>query len=399
MKISVLATVVGLLGSFGTVMGQANIVEGVAQFVNNTSPKGYKLSTLVSVASGYKSVVDVLTSPGPLTLFAPTDDAFAKIAADPALAPALNDKDLVEAILTYHVLPGVEFVPGAAGRQIVNTALTKTGPGLNQLNNTKGQALVVDVVAGHPATVTLGFGLGKANVIDTIDVGNGIVHVIDSVLIPPQSASKTAVAAGLTSLAEALTNAGLVPTVDSLQGITVFAPTNDAFANLLKALGGSLPPLNVLQAVLAYHVVPSVAYSTDLFPAAGTNVTVPTVLGQDLTVIVKRDSIELAGPGNTVAVKVIQPDVLIDSGVVHVIDAVLLPDLAKVPSEPIVKPADAAQPTTTTSGPTRASPTSTPAPTGNSANAQGSNTSGAASNTASFAMVLVASVAVFFSMM
>ncbi|KAJ3082318.1 hypothetical protein HK102_001785 [Quaeritorhiza haematococci] len=336
MRFFTLTSAVAVLSAFATsVTAQGNIVEGLAQFVNTTAPKGYRLNTLVSVASGFQSVVGVLTSAGPLTLFAPTDDAFAKIAADPALAPVLNNRELVEAILTYHVLPGVEFVPGAPGRQIVNTALTKTGSGLNQLNNGKGQALVVDVANGG---VSLSFGLGKANVIDTIDVGNGIIHVIDSVLIPPQSASKTAAAAGFTALTQALSTAGLVETVDGLKGITIFAPTNDAFANLLKALGGSLPALNILQGVLAYHVVPSIAYSTDLLPLAGQSISVPTVLGQNLTVTIKSDGIELAGPGNTVAVKVIQPDVLIDSGVVHVIDAVLLPDLAKIPAEPIVKP-------------------------------------------------------------
>ncbi|KAJ3079860.1 Stabilin-2 [Quaeritorhiza haematococci] len=385
MKVAVLAV---LASVFATVSAQSNIVEGVSQVVDGKAHKSYKLSTLLSVASGYPSIVNTLTSGGPLTLFAPTDDAFAKLAADPALAPALNDKALVEAILTYHVLPGLEFVPGDAGRRIVNTALTKTGPGLNQLNNTKGQALVVDVVAGHPATVTLGFGLGKANVIDTIDVGNGIIHVVDSVLIPPRSASETAVAAKLTSLAEALTSVGLVETLDSLQGITIFAPTNDAFAALLKALNGTLPPLNVLQSVLALHVVPSIAYSTDLFPAAGSNITVPTVLGQNLTVIVKKDSIEVAGPGNSVAVKVIRPDVLIDSGVVHVVDAVLLPDLEKIPDEPLVKPTASAGVTTTA----RATATTSATPTSRAQNAQGQSTSGAASATASFAVCMVASV-------
>lgn len=131
------------------------------------------------------------------------------------------------------------------------------------------------------------------------------------------SVSQTASALNLTSLAGALTEAGLVDTVDSLAQVTIFAPNDDAF----KAIGNLLPDLSTedLGAILTYHVVPGVVgYSSDL--EDGTELT--TVQGEKLTVRIVDGSVYVNGA------KVVVADVLVNSGVVHVIDNVLNPDAA-----------------------------------------------------------------------
>jgi uncharacterized surface protein with fasciclin (FAS1) repeats len=141
-----------------------------------------------------------------------------------------------------------------------------------------------------------------------VKFNGGIIHVIDTVLTLPISDSKTAVAAGLTSLAGALTSAKLVDTVDNLKDVTIFAPSNDAFG----AIGSALPGLTTdqLTSILTYHVVQgTVGYSSLL-----SNTTLKTVNGGTVTITVEGGNVFVN------SARVIIPDVLVSNGVVHVID-------------------------------------------------------------------------------
>ena len=132
------------------------------------------------------------------------------------------------------------------------------------------------------------------------------------------SVSLTATALNLTSLVGALSKAKLVDTVDSLAQVTIFAPNDAAF----KAIGNILPDVSAedLGAILTYHVVPGVVgYSSGL--ENGTELT--TVQGEKLTVRILDGSVYVNGA------KVVVADVLVNSGVVHVIDNVLNPDAAE----------------------------------------------------------------------
>jgi uncharacterized surface protein with fasciclin (FAS1) repeats len=141
-----------------------------------------------------------------------------------------------------------------------------------------------------------------------ITFNGGVIHIIDTVLTIPESDSDTAVAAGLTSLAGALTTANLVSTVNGLSDVTIFAPSNSAF----QAIGSALGSLSVAQltSILEYHVVKGViGYSSGL-----TNTTLPTVGGGNVTISIEDGSVFVN------SAKVILPDVLVANGVVHVID-------------------------------------------------------------------------------
>merc|ERR1711865_1348629 len=168
------------------------------------------------------------------------------------LKPA-NVKEL-DAILTYHVVSGV-------------AAFSKDLTDGEKIKTVEGQSVVAHVSAA-------GVMINDATV-QTADIAasNGVVHIIDAVLIPTTPAGKTIVdlavaTADLSTLVAALKAGGLVETLSGKGPFTVFAPTNEAFAKLPPAtLAHLLKPANVkeLDAILTYHVVAGVAaFSKDL---------------------------------------------------------------------------------------------------------------------------------------
>merc|ERR1711865_1246963 len=160
-----------------------------------------------------------------------------------------------------------------------------------------------------------------------VDASNGVIHIIDAVLIPgnpPKPASKTivdiAVAdADLSTLVTALKAGGLVDTLSGKGPFTVFAPTIEAFGKLPKAtLAHLLEPANVkeLDAILTYHVVAGVAaFSKDLTDGEK----IKTVEGETVTAHVSAAGIKINDS------TVITANVAAQNGVVHVVDAVLMP--------------------------------------------------------------------------
>jgi uncharacterized surface protein with fasciclin (FAS1) repeats len=232
-----------------------------------------------------------LRGPGPFTVFAPTDAAFAAL-PDGTVEALLMDKAGLTSILTYHVVSGRVM---AADVVKLTEAITVNGE-------------KVAVVVGRDGVTVNG-----AKVVQTdIAASNGVIHVIDRIILPPEDdIVETAVAAGsFTTLATALTEAGLV---DELQGagpFTVFAPTDAAFAKL-----AALPSGDALRDVLLYHVVSGAVGSGDL--VAGN---VPTLLsGESLTV-------SLTGGVSINDASVTQANIVTKNGVIHVIDAVLVPE-------------------------------------------------------------------------
>ncbi|KAI8916875.1 FAS1 domain-containing protein [Entophlyctis helioformis] len=274
-------------------------------------------STLVSLAAKYPGIVSVLNGTTPITVFAPTNAAFTKLSTEsPALFKTVTeDAKLLETVLTYHVLAGTVFDPTkAAARNFVKTA--------------QGSTLRADVAKEG---VTLAFGLGTSKVAASAPASNGVVHIVDTVLTPPGSASSTAVAAGLTSLAAALTKVDFISTVDGLKDVTIFAPTNKAFddLNAFAAKNNLTITDSILSAVLNYHIVKGTVYSTDVVKAKAAKATT-AYNGASVDVALNGTDVTVKGAGNTTPAKVVVADVLVAGGVVHVVDTVILPDLAKI---------------------------------------------------------------------
>jgi uncharacterized surface protein with fasciclin (FAS1) repeats len=268
-----------------------------------------RFTTLVA-AIGAAELVDTLKGEGPFTVFAPTDDAFAALPAgtvDELLKP--ENKQKLTDILLYHVVSGKVM---AADVTALTSATTVLG---------KDVAVKVDMSNVY---------INEAKVIITdIATSNGVIHVIDAVLLPPSEDAAMeekntiidiAVADGrFTTLAAALTAADLVETLSGEGPFTVFAPTDDAFAALpAGTLDSLLLPENKQQLIdiLLYHVVSGKVMAADVV----TLTSAQTVLGKDVTITVKDGKVFLND-----TVQIIITDIEASNGVIHVIDAVLLP--------------------------------------------------------------------------
>jgi uncharacterized surface protein with fasciclin (FAS1) repeats len=141
--------------------------------------------------------------------------------------------------------------------------------------------------------------------------GGNVVHIIDTVLTVPATPAQTAINTGLTSLAGALTAAGLVDAVNSLTDVTIFAPSNEAF----RAIGSALGTLSAqdLVSILGFHVLPQqVRFSTDLL--AADQMSLATLQGTNVTI--RRDGANVF----VNSARVVLTDVLTTNGVVHVLD-------------------------------------------------------------------------------
>merc|ERR1712032_369140 len=248
----------GVVHIIDTVLVPAKIANAASKSIVQLAASTKSLSTLVTALTAGK-LVTALQAKGPFTVFAPTNAAFAKLpkATLNSLLEPKNIKQLDD-VLEYHVVAGAAvFSKNLKASQRVKTLMgeqlvvTKSWRGV-RINN-KAKVTIADIKAT-----------------------NGVVHVIDTVLIPAKianAASKSIVelAVGtkdLSTLVAAITAGKLVTALEGKGPFTVFAPTNEAFAKLPKAtLKILLEPENIkqLDAVLEYHVVAGAAvYSKDL---------------------------------------------------------------------------------------------------------------------------------------
>lgn len=250
-------------------------------------------------------LVDALKGEGPFTVFAPTDEAFAKLPAgtvETLLKP--ENKQQLISVLTYHVVSG-----DVKAAQVVNLKAAET------LN---GQRVDIKVSDGKVA-------IDSANVVKTdIQCDNGVIHVIDSVILPSgDDIPTTAVKAGnFNTLVAAAKAAGLVDALAADGPLTVFAPTDEAFAKLPAGTVESLlKPENrdKLVSILKYHVVPGRVYSDAALSA-----------GEAATLQGGKITISANDQGATVnEAKLIATDIDASNGVIHVIDSVILPTAKK----------------------------------------------------------------------
>jgi transforming growth factor-beta-induced protein len=246
-----------------------------------------------------------LSGTGAYTVFAPTNAAFDALGVD---LGALSDAELTN-ILLYHVLGAEVLSSGIAEGDTYVTTASTAAPGGNQLslyiNNTAG-----DITLNGGAAVTSA----------DVDATNGVVHVIDQVLLPPTVVDLAAANPLFGELVGALgaADGDLVNTLSGAGPFTVFAPVNSAFEAISAVVAGLTP--EQLRDVLLYHVVTGNVRSTDLSDAMMVN---PLLADTSFTVNIDGSVTITDGAGNTV--NVVLTDVQSTNGVIHVLDAVLLP--------------------------------------------------------------------------
>lgn len=244
-------------------------------------------------------LAETLAGEGPFTVFAPTDDAFGLL-PEGTIDALLGDIPALTDILLYHVVAGEVMA-----EEVV------------ELNK-------VFTLLGRPADIRVEDGsvfINDAEVIITdIQADNGVIHVIDSVVLPPDplgSIVDIAVADGrFTTLVTAVTEADLAETLASDGFFTVFAPTDEAFGLLpegtIEALLDDIPALTD---ILLYHVVSGYVMAEDVVLLEEAE----TLLGEMVTIRVENGSVFINDA------QVIITDIQADNGVIHVINAVLLP--------------------------------------------------------------------------
>jgi uncharacterized surface protein with fasciclin (FAS1) repeats len=335
--------------------GDASIVGMADDRAATAAANNPDLSMFVSAvdAAGLTAALD---GEGPFTLFVPNDAAFAKIPQN-VIDSILADADLLNSILTYHIVSGEAVAPA----DLVAAGSIETANGGQLQITQEGDTISIN---GGEATVLCG----------GIPVANGYIYIIDSVLQPPSSdvgadgstsvASSgpdvTAVAtpgegpqgplcaslpadgegsiAGmaddpaataaannpeLSTLTAAIEAAGLTDTLNGEGPFTIFAPSNEAFAAIPQTdLDAILADTEQLTSILGYHVIQGESLSAADLAAAGTET---TLQGSDLTFTVQPDGTLSIGDG---AANVACSNIVVGNGTIHIIDQVLVPPAA-----------------------------------------------------------------------
>ncbi|GAB5560797.1 MAG: hypothetical protein SynsKO_24440 [Synoicihabitans sp.] len=257
-------------------------------------------TTLVSAVQA-AGLLDTLVGPGPYTLFAPTDEAFAKLPAG-TVEGLLNDIPTLSNILLYHVVMGRE----------VMAADVSTNP--------------IVMANGNVASLSVedGAKIDNANIVEVDWMGsNGIIHAIDEVILPGdapggQTIVENLVAQGnFTTLVAAVTAADLVDTLNSAGPFTLFAPTDAAFAKLPEGtVEGLLNDIPTLSDILLYHVISGAKVESSAVTAGSV-----AMANGDMATLSTEGGVKI-NEANVTGV-----DWQSSNGVIHIIDSVILPPM------------------------------------------------------------------------
>ncbi|MEF8794870.1 MAG: fasciclin domain-containing protein [Salinivenus sp.] len=261
-------------------------------------------------AAGLDGANSPLRGEGPLTLFAPLNSGFDGLEVD----ELAGQMDLAGRILQYHAISG----------QRIEAADLSNGETPQTL---EGGTITVAGVGEDGVPVTLN---GVPVSVTDIQTENAVIHLIDGVLLQRINAvERASITANFRILTELVGEAGLAsalsgPGPDGEDGITVFAPTNDALLAALDANGngevgvGEVPSDSELRSLLEYHVLDDVFFASDV-PTMETPL--PTLEGSDVTVV--RDGNAVTLNPNAEASSVVAPNVEVSNGVIHGVDTVL----------------------------------------------------------------------------
>ncbi|MCC7003536.1 MAG: fasciclin domain-containing protein [Gemmatimonadaceae bacterium] len=256
------------------------------------------LSTLVAALTA-ANLDETLDGDGPFTVFAPVNAAFTALPAGVVTnLLASGNAAILTKLLTFHVVPGRLEASQLTNGQVLTTV--------------EGTQLTVSITGGQ---VRVG---GALVTTADVDASNGVVHLIDGVLLGSLDIVDQATIRGFSSLVSAAGTAGLVTALrgGGTAGLTVFAPTNAAFAAIP---GGAPSDPTTLANVLRLHVVGARALAASL----SNGQTLATLQGPNLTVGIAGGNVTITGPSNSAGVTA--TDIVAKNGVIHVINTVILP--------------------------------------------------------------------------
>ena len=302
--LTLIAAAVVAASAFGAATSSTAARADSGQNIVQTALAAGQFKTLASLLTT-AGLADTLSTGGPYTVFAPTDAAFAKV-PKATLEALAADPAKLKAVLLYHVVPGA-----VTAGDVVKLTSAKT---------LEGESVAIKVTGGSV------FIDGAKVVTPDVTASNGVIHIIDSVLIPrslqttaapTKNIVQTAVAAGqFKTLVSLVKKAGLAATLSGKGPFTVFAPTDAAFAKVPKATLAALAKDKMkLRDVLLYHVVKGEVTASQVVKLRSAK----TLEGKSLSIRVSGKSVLVGGA------KVTTADVMATNGVIHVISKVLLP--------------------------------------------------------------------------
>jgi transforming growth factor-beta-induced protein len=246
-------------------------------------------------------LVNVLNGTGNFTVFAPTNAAFTALFNELGVSGIADlSKETLTPILLYHVL-GTEAKSSMITSGYYSTLSPAQGSFLS---------LRVDVSSG------VKLNKNTSVTIADVDVKNGVIHVIDRVLLPPTVVDQAMANDNFSILVQAVVKAGLATVLNGAGPFTIFAPTNAAFEALFAKLGISgIADLSAEQLIpiLTYHVVSGNVLSTQLSTGTVETLNGPISVTLNPVPAINSDS------------KIVATDIQASNGVIHVIDNVLLP--------------------------------------------------------------------------
>jgi len=272
-------------------------MEEVMPDIVDTAVEAGSFETLVAAVQA-AGLVDALKGEGPYTVFAPSDEAFAKLPEGTVDTLLEDPEGQLARILLYHVVPGKVMAADVA------------------------DGLTAETLRGAEVSFSVSDGMVMINdaqiVATDIEASNGVIHVIDSVILPPEDLVDVAVGAGsFNTLVAAVQAAGLEATLRGKGPFTVFAPTDEAFAKLPEGtVDALLADPEALADILLYHVIPGKVMAADV----SDGLMAPTAQGSDVSFAIHSDGTPAINGALITAT-----DIEAFNGVIHVIDTVILP--------------------------------------------------------------------------
>merc|ERR1712032_705910 len=267
------------------------------------------LSSLNDLVGNYPDFAAALASREDATILAPSNDALETLMNSDA-ASMLDNDQFVQALLNYHVINGTVYASNITQTPIFAPTYLNSSM---YSNVTGGQVVEARREDGGVQFVS---GLKQISTVaqPNVNYTNGVVHIIDEVLMIPGNLTSTAQNANLTAFLGAAQNASVAQTLLGAEDLTIFAPSNAAFQDI-GSLTSNLT-MDQLANILSYHVIEgTVAYSSDL-----SNTSLTTLQGDDVEITIANGSVMVNNATVTNA------NILFAGGVIHVIDQVLNPN-------------------------------------------------------------------------
>lgn len=308
-------------------VNEPNAIPNIIELAETVDMLSMLVDALEAADTG---LVNSLSADGSLTVFAPTNDAFNALLDQLEGFDELDDFNeteelaLLSEILEYHVVSGTAaFSTDLSDGQVLETLQTES---------------ITIAIDGSVFVQDKSEELAEVVSADN-DASNGVVHIIDKILLPqsvldilfpkPTVTEWVVETEELSLLEEAIHKAGLDDDLGEEGPFTLFAPTNSAIEELFDLLGDSFNSfddfdnfleIQVLQQILLYHVVPDAITSTDLAPGP-----VATLLDNETLEILPSADTFVIGDASEIDANLIEEDIAASNGFVHIIDKILIP--------------------------------------------------------------------------